>query len=142
MNTAAPQTDPEVHSVLKNAFVRVDDEMMGTALRLRPEWEAQGSLKPWKQLLEDRLKRVQAFDLAYAGSCALMAVCDPRKDRLHVACVGDSRAVMGVWEPTSEDGRHGIWRVQVLSEDQTGNNPKEIKKLAFSLALLFESVCL
>jgi serine/threonine protein phosphatase PrpC len=52
-----------------------------------------------------------------------MAVFDTAHRDLYVACTGDSRAVAGVWEP-SEDGK-GRWRVEVLSEDQTGRNPSE-----------------
>ncbi|KAG6878568.1 hypothetical protein C0993_003023 [Termitomyces sp. T159_Od127] len=43
------------------------------------------------------------------------------------AISGDSRAVAGVWEKTP-DGK-GQWRVEVLSEDQTGRNPNELKRL-------------
>lgn len=60
------------------------------------------------------------------GSCALMAVFDTANRDLYIACTGDSRAVAGAWEPTS-DGK-GIWRVEVLSEDQTGRNPNELRR--------------
>jgi len=60
---------------------------------------------------------------AVAGSCALMAVFDTAHRNLYIACTGDSRAVAGVWE-SSADGK-GQWRVEVLSEDQTGRNPSE-----------------
>ena len=62
------------------------------------------------------------------GSCALMALLDPSKQDLYVACTGDSRAVAGIWEE-DEDGT-GKWRVEVLTEDQTGRNPNEIKRCA------------
>ena len=62
------------------------------------------------------------------GSCALMALLDPSRRDLYVACTGDSRAVAGIWEE-SEDGT-GKWRVEVLTEDQTGRNPNEIKRCA------------
>ena len=57
-----------------------------------------------------------------------MAVFDTANRDLYVACTGDSRAVAGVWEPT-EDG-NGRWRVEVLSEDQTGRNLDEKKRYA------------
>ena len=57
-----------------------------------------------------------------------MALLDPSKQDLYVACTGDSRAVAGIWEE-SEDGT-GKWRVEVLTEDQTGRNPNEIKRYA------------
>lgn len=55
-----------------------------------------------------------------------MAVFDTAHRDLYVACTGDSRAVAGVWEPT-EDGK-GQWRIEVLSEDQTGRNPSELAR--------------
>lgn len=48
--------------------------------------------------------------------------------RLHVACTGDSRAVMGTWEPEVNGNGGGKWRVEVLSEDQTGKNLNEVKR--------------
>lgn len=51
---------------------------------------------------------------------------DTAHRNLYVACTGDSRAVAGVWEET-EEGK-GYWRVDVLTEDQTGRNPNELKR--------------
>jgi pyruvate dehydrogenase phosphatase len=58
-----------------------------------------------------------------------MAVLDTAHRDLYVSCTGDSRAVAGVWEETP-DGQ-GCWRVEVLSEDQTGRNPEEVQRLVF-----------
>lgn len=60
------------------------------------------------------------------GSCALMALVDPLQRDLYVACTGDSRAVAGIWEE-NDDGT-GKWRVEVLTEDQTGRNENEAKR--------------
>lgn len=60
-----------------------------------------------------------------------MAVLDTAHKDLYVACTGDSRAVAGVWEQTGPDGE-GVWKVEVLSQDQTGRNPDEAKRLASS----------
>ena len=57
-----------------------------------------------------------------------MAVFDTAHRDLYVACTGDSRAVAGVWEE-SPDGK-GTWRVEVLSEDQTGRNLNEVRRCA------------
>ena len=59
----------------------------------------------------------------FLGSCAILAVLDTARQNLYVACTGDCRAVAGVWEE-SADG-NGSWKVEVLSEDQTGRNVKE-----------------
>jgi serine/threonine protein phosphatase PrpC len=55
-----------------------------------------------------------------------MALFDTAQRDLYVACSGDSRAIAGIWEER-EDGT-GSWRVEVLSEDQTGRNPNELKR--------------
>lgn len=55
-----------------------------------------------------------------------MAVLDSAQQDLYVACTGDSRAVAGFWED-GDDGE-GHWRVEVLSQDQTGRNPNELKR--------------
>ena len=60
------------------------------------------------------------------GSCALMAVLDPARHDLFVASTGDCRAVAGIWEENG-DGT-GKWRVEVLTEDQTGRNLNEAKR--------------
>jgi len=64
----------------------------------------------------------------------LLAVFDTAHRDLYVACVGDSRAVAGVWEP-SEDGK-GHWRIEVLTEDQTGRNPSELARYVPTRILL------
>jgi pyruvate dehydrogenase phosphatase len=61
---------------------------------------------------------------ARAGSCALLAVHDPVSSILRVACVGDSRAVLGRKSPSGQD-RTAI----AVSEDQTGFNEKEVERI-------------
>ena len=63
-----------------------------------------------------------------------MALFDTAHQNLYVACTGDSRAVAGIYEET-EDGK-GSWRVEVLSEDQTGRNPNELKRYVFTRVCL------
>ena len=60
------------------------------------------------------------------GSCALMALLDTSRRDLYVACTGDCRAVAGIWEE-NDDGT-GKWRVEVLTEDQTGRNASEVQR--------------
>lgn len=62
-----------------------------------------------------------------------MAVFDTAHRDLYVACTGDSRAVAGIWQP-GKDGEPGTWRVDVLSEDQTGRNPSELKRSVIALS--------
>lgn len=47
--------------------------------------------------------------------------------RLHVACTGDSRAVMGTYVPGP--GGAGSWKAEALSEDQTGKSPSEVQRI-------------
>jgi len=60
---------------------------------------------------------------AYSGSCALMSYYHSDSQQLKVACVGDSRAVLG------RRNASGGWEVIALSADQTGNNPDEVARL-------------
>lgn len=59
---------------------------------------------------------------ADAGACAISALIDSASDGLYVASAGDCRAVAG-WQ--TGDGK---WRCDVLSEDQMGENPKEVAR--------------
>jgi pyruvate dehydrogenase phosphatase len=68
-----------------------------------------------------------SMSLALSGSCALMALLDPLRRDLFVACTGDSRAVAGIWE--EDDDGTGKWRVEVLTEDQTGRNANEAERM-------------
>lgn len=65
------------------------------------------------------------FELAGAesGSCALVAVYDVATQLLCVACVGDSRAVLG------RRNKKGDWEAVPLSVDQTGYNKDEVARL-------------
>ena len=68
-----------------------------------------------------------------------MALLDPSRRDLYVACTGDSRAVAGIWEE-NEDGT-GTWRVEVLTEDQTGRNETEAKRCVHRRAYSHFSIC-
>ncbi|OZJ04499.1 hypothetical protein BZG36_02257 [Bifiguratus adelaidae] len=63
-----------------------------------------------------------ALVTALAGSCGLLAYIDNRD--LYVACVGDSRAVLG-----SRDSVTGRWTANALTEDQTGRNKTEVTRM-------------
>lgn len=70
--------------------------------------------------LQDRLKTAA---VGYAGSCALLSLFDPTTNALHVACTGDSRAVLG------QQNADGTWGATALSVDQTGSNEDEIARV-------------
>lgn len=107
-NAASPFPSPAaIDAALRSAFVKLDNEIC---------------LDSVNKLTKNPSKRLAAEILAPAlsGSCALLSFYDSRSKTLHVACTGDSRAVLGRRNPTS-----GKWFATPLSEDQTGANPNE-----------------
>jgi pyruvate dehydrogenase phosphatase len=67
---------------------------------------------------------IAAIAPAYAGSCALLSLYNPRTSLLLTACVGDSRAVLGRY-----DSATSTYTCEPLSIDQTGRNPKELARV-------------
>lgn len=67
-------------------------------------------------------ENVWMFAPAFACSCAL-SLYDPLMGRLHVACAGDSRVVLGQSSP------EGKWEAVPLSVDQTGSNEATVARL-------------
>jgi pyruvate dehydrogenase phosphatase len=71
---------------------------------------------PWSE-------KVARLATASNGSCALLSLYDPSSRKLHVACTGDSRAVMG------RQQADGTWETLPLSIDQGGLNPDEKERV-------------
>lgn len=105
-------TVPEelVHRAIIEGFTNLDDSIIKTA---------QGTSQSEEPLQE----KVKKLSPGYSGSCALLSIYDSTTGTLHVACTGDSRAVLGQQRP---DGR---WEAIPLSVDQTGKNEEEIIRL-------------
>ncbi|KJA29827.1 hypothetical protein HYPSUDRAFT_196159 [Hypholoma sublateritium FD-334 SS-4] len=126
---ASLDADPtRVSIAIENAFTKLDDELLRAPLRILANNMAPEDHK--NKVIPDLSQHPLALTTmlpAVSGSCALMAIFDTAHRDLYVACVGDSRAVAGVWEPSS-DGK-GQWRIEVLSEDQTGRNPSELARI-------------
>ncbi|KAJ5156479.1 protein serine/threonine phosphatase 2C [Penicillium capsulatum] len=99
-----------VQRAIIDGFVNLDDFIVKTAL------DTSRSEAP----LQEKVKKIAP---AYAGSCALLSLYDSITSTLHVACTGDSRAVLGQKKP---DGK---WQAIPLSVDQTGKNTEEIARL-------------
>ncbi|QPG94308.1 hypothetical protein C2857_005659 [Epichloe festucae Fl1] len=106
------QVTPErrLQGAIMKAFVHLDDSIIKAAE------DASESDQP----LQEKVRR---FAPAFAGSCALLSLYDPTTSRLHVACTGDSRAVLGRQSP------QGKWEAVPLSTDQTGSNAAEVARL-------------
>jgi pyruvate dehydrogenase phosphatase len=100
-----------IQRAVARAFVSLDDSIMKTAL------DISRSAEP----LQDKVRRLTP---GYAGSCALLSIYDPVSRVLHVACTGDSRAVLGRKRPD------GTWEAVALSVDQTGNDTDEAARLS------------
>ncbi|KAL8733682.1 MAG: hypothetical protein Q9181_003498, partial [Wetmoreana brouardii] len=68
-------------------------------------------------------RAMNELEVAESGSCALLAVYDVASQLLRVACLGDSRAVLG------RRKAEGSWEAVPLSTDQTGYNEEEVARL-------------
>lgn len=99
-------------STIKKAFQSVDDEIIKESGKTL---QAGG---PFAEM-------VTTGAIAYAGSCALMALYDPVRSILRIANVGDSRAVLGRWNSASQR-----YEAMPLSVDQTGFNQDEVERIA------------
>ncbi|GAA5973344.1 hypothetical protein JCM11641_003084 [Rhodosporidiobolus odoratus] len=124
------QHDPVMQQALKNAFSKMDQEIVSAPVRLLDKLQKEGKLPSMSVsngIGVEQSAALSALLPALSGSCALLAFLDAGRNKLHVACTGDSRAVMGVWVPDGKGG--GKWRVEALSEDQTGKNPNEVKRV-------------
>lgn len=121
--------DPIMQAAIKNAFSKMDQEIVSAPVRLLEKLQREGKLPTAKggDMGIEQSEALSTLLPALSGSCALLAFLDAGRNKLHVAVTGDSRAVMGVWVPDGAGG--GKWRVEPLSEDQTGRNPKEVARV-------------
>ena len=119
---AAFKIDPkQVEAHIKKSFVSVDQYLV---------WQMPKMLM--EQLAGKTKEDIDPSKLSgqilpgYSGACALAAVIDTEEQNMWVAVTGDCRAVAGFYDQKA-DGT-GTWRVDVLSEDQTAESPKEIAR--------------
>ncbi|KAK0643837.1 phosphatase 2C-like domain-containing protein [Cercophora newfieldiana] len=108
---SGPLSDESVtQHAIKSAFCSLDDALVKDAQKIMD------SDLPWAE-------KVVRLGTASNGSCALLSLYDPSSRKLHVACTGDSRAVMGRQRPD------GTWETVALSVDQGGSNPDEKERV-------------
>lgn len=103
--------DAHIVSTIKKAFQQLDNDIV---------MEAGKRLQAGGPLAE----MVALAAAATSGSCALMALYDPARSILRVANVGDSRAVLGRWNPVSHK-----YVAMPLSVDHTGFNQEEVTRI-------------
>ncbi|KAF7301884.1 PPM-type phosphatase domain-containing protein [Mycena indigotica] len=124
---AAPGEPTRVATAIQRAFLALDAELIAAPVRvLASALDGDKSNLSIPDLSKHPLALPSMLP-AMSGSCAILALLDTARRNLYVACTGDSRAVAGIWEPQA-DGK-GHWRVEVLSEDQTGRNPAEAARM-------------
>lgn len=100
----------EVDAVIREAFLDLDKVIMDSAAFC----------------LSQPLALTQAvshLEFALSGSCALVSYYNALSKDLKIACVGDSRAVLG------RRGPSGRWEAVALSADQTGHNADEVARI-------------
>ncbi|KAJ4366271.1 hypothetical protein N0V83_007907 [Neocucurbitaria cava] len=113
LNLPATSSSPEIEQTIKRAFLRLDKQIMDSA-RTAASWFPAANAAA-----------IAALTPALSGSCALLAAFDPENSTLRVACTGDSRAVLGRWDPSTQS-----YTAIPLSVDQTGFNEAEVARLA------------
>ena len=106
----AEKFEEAISKAIEIAFERLDNDVINAGAAA-----VKASL-PLSEALSD-------LTLTYAGSCALLGIYDPSSCLLRVACVGDSRAVLG---RRKEDGK---WQTIALSDDQNLDNDSEAARL-------------
>lgn len=110
---SASSSPMEIEHTIKETFLRIDKQIMDSA-RTAANWFPAANAAA-----------IAALTPAFSGSCALLAAFDPERDILRVACTGDSRAILGRWDPSTAS-----YTCIPLSVDQTGFNPLEVSRLA------------
>lgn len=107
-------SSPEaVDATIKAAFTKLDDKISQTALDSMNGGHGDAS----GRVIADMAP-------AIAGSCALLTMYDLSTGTLRTAVTGDSRAVLGSWS-----AEKSAFEAHALSEDQTGFNEDEVKRL-------------
>ncbi|RSH89527.1 hypothetical protein EHS25_002077 [Saitozyma podzolica] len=118
-------TPENVSRTIQSAYLQLDENICQAPISLLPVLSSQ-PIKPSdpdSEVISASDIFTAQTDPANAGACAISAVVDAEEDGLWVALAGDCRAVAG-WE-----GVDGKWRCDVLTEDQMGENPREVERM-------------
>ena len=108
----ASAPDPaRANDAIKRAFTNLDAEIIDSA------WKTVASGADYESVMA-------AIDSTTAGSCALLSIYDTARSTLRVACTGDSRAVLGRYDPAA-----GKYTDKPMSKDQNGFNDLERERI-------------
>ncbi|KAL7804779.1 phosphatase 2C-like domain-containing protein [Trichoderma aethiopicum] len=107
-------SEDAVNAAIKRAFTSLDDRIMTNAREAAEASQEPGSAEA-----------IAALAPAFAGSCALLTMYEPKTSILRTAITGDSRAVLGSWAAATE-----TFTAEALTKDQTGFNEEEVKRLS------------
>ncbi|WVQ72334.1 hypothetical protein IAR50_001885 [Cryptococcus sp. DSM 104548] len=120
LGTEKTWTPENVSQTIQNAYLQLDENICQTPVRLIPSL-----YKPHKDASSPSARQtlVALAEPAASGACAISTLVDSENDDLYVALAGDCRAIAG-WQ-----GLDGKWRCDVLTEDQMGENPREIERM-------------
>jgi len=117
LTSLAPSSEPAslssaIHAAIKKAFLALDSTFIDHAQDIVADPTLTFSQK------------VTRLTTGTNGSCALLSLYDPATRSLHVACTGDSRAVLGIQsaDPTSPEAKYDTIP---LSVDQSGSSATE-----------------
>ena len=119
------QSPTYVSLAIQTAFAKLDSELTNAPLRIMDALASGGKDQKLTQKPTDDPMALASIYPALSGSCALLALLDTGARNMYVACTGDSRAVAGYF-----NADNGAWTLEVLTEDQTGRNPNEMKRYA------------
>lgn len=109
-SSMSPPSAEAIQAAMKTGFNRLDHEIVHESVE-----------KVMKA--NSKVAAAELLAPALSGACALLSFYDSSSKLLHVACTGDSRAVLG------RRGDGGKWVATALSVDQTGGNPEEAARL-------------
>ena len=132
-SSPSPSTTPRtfdqnptyVSLAIQTAFANLDSELVNAPLRIMNALATEDKDQNLAQKPTDDPMALASIYPALSGSCALLALLDTGARNMYVACTGDSRAVAGYLDEST-----GTWTLEVLTEDQTGRNPNEMKRYA------------
>ncbi|OCF43111.1 hypothetical protein I317_03080 [Kwoniella heveanensis CBS 569] len=114
-------TPENVTKTIQNAYLQLDEHICQAPIRLLPTL-IQNTANP-SEYPTARQTLVALAQPAAAGACSITTLVDAENEDLYVALAGDCRAVAG-WQ-----GVDGKWRCDTLTEDQMGENPREVERM-------------